>query len=650
MKPEAAVSILSLSPPFVADLLRRAAVPEHSVLFMETMSGGSAFCEDGFLFLAGDDWLMGVGYPFTGAAGEGDPEWGGNALDAAGHKALAVTFGAALDKAMARTGAVSCWAAAPRLPDSLQDAVAERDVVYMLEADAAVPAPLRGKIRAAGGRLRVTEDREFTPEHRRLWAEFLGRVSMRPNVRELYARTEAALAMSRALSGGGGNGGRTGRGGPAEDLERPLLDLRLLSAWDDQGRLAASLLLDYSPGEFCSYIIGAHSRRHYTPHATDLLFAAMLESCRREGKRHIHLGLGVNEGIARFKRKWGGRAVLPYEMAAWTAQARKGVSRTEREIVMAMRELLDSPGELSKRQIFENLPRQRPFAMIREVRKGNAVSYLCGTAHFFCYSFSMAFQELFKPLHTIIFEGPLDEGFLGAVEKHGRGPEPGSPRAVDLLDEEDIRRLEGVVNGPRGFWPRLFGCERPHCTDVRALLAGTRPWFAFFSLWAAYLEGQGWDRSVDLEAWHTAKDMGKAVIGMESLEEQIASLEVIPLARITDFLRRGRLWPAYMKRNIRAYLAGDLQRMMGSSTEFPSRTEQVIDRRDERFRQRMRPFLEAGDCAVFVGTAHLVGLRPMLERDGFTVRPVYPAASLKARALARRLLGGTREENISRVK
>ena len=636
MKPEAVAPILPLSPAFVADLLRRAVVPEHSALFMETMSGGRAFCEEGFLFLTADDWLMGVGYPFTDAAGEGGPGWEKNARDAARCEDSAVAFGAALDKAIARTGAVSCWAVAPRLPDALRDSVDERNVLYVLGTDAAVPAALRGTVRAAGARLRVTEDREFTPEHRRLWAEFLGRVSMRPNVRELYARTEAVLAASRALSG-------EREGGPADGLERPLLDLRLLSAWDGQGRLAASLLLDYSAGEFCSYIIGAHSRRHYAPHATDLLFAAMLESCRREGKRYIHLGLGVNEGIARFKRKWGGRAVLPYEMAAWTARARKGISRTEREIVMAMRDLLDSPGELSKRQIFENLPRQRPFAMIRQVQKGNAVSYLCGTAHFFCYSFSMAFQELFKPLHTIIFEGPLDEGFLGAVEKHGRSPEPGSPRAVDFLGEEDIRRLEGVVNGPQGFWPRLFGCERPRRTDVRALLADTRPWFAFFSLWAAYLESQGWDQSVDLEAWHTARDMGKAVIGMESLEEQLESLEVIPLARITDFLRRGQLWPAYMKRNIRAYLAGDLRRMMGSSTEFPSRTEQVIDQRDERFRQRMRPFLEAGGCAVFVGTAHLVGLQPMLERDGFTVRPVYPAASLKARAWARRLLGGTRE-------
>ncbi|MDR3361897.1 MAG: hypothetical protein LBO64_03525, partial [Desulfovibrio sp.] len=45
------------------ELLKRAAVPEHSVAFMQAMSGGTAFCEQGFLFLYAEDWLMAVGYP-----------------------------------------------------------------------------------------------------------------------------------------------------------------------------------------------------------------------------------------------------------------------------------------------------------------------------------------------------------------------------------------------------------------------------------------------------------------------------------------------------------------------------------------------------------------------------------------------------------
>jgi hypothetical protein len=40
----------------------------------------------------------------------------------------------------------------------------------------------------------------------------------------------------------------------------------------------------------------------------------MIELSRKYGKKYIHLGLGVNEGVRRFKKKWGGRPVSPYEM------------------------------------------------------------------------------------------------------------------------------------------------------------------------------------------------------------------------------------------------------------------------------------------------------------------------------------------------
>ncbi len=75
--------------------------------------------------------------------------------------------------------------------------------------------------------------------------------------------------------------------------------------------------------------------------------------------------------------------------------------------------------------------------------------------------------------------------------------------------------------------------------------------------------------------------------------------------------------------------------MMGSSAEFPTRTEYVISRRDQRFRERMRPYLEEGRCAVFVGSAHMINLRHMLMEDGFSVRQapfgLLPALRLRLR-------------------
>ena len=69
-----------------------------------------------------------------------------------------------------------------------------------------------------------------------------------------------------------------------------------------------------------------------------------------------------------------------------------------------------------------------------------------------------------------------------------------------------------------------------------------------------------------------------------------------------------------------SYLKGDLESMLGTSAEFPSRTDAVINRRDALFLKQMLPRLEAGRCAVFVGSIHIFNLRTMLAQAGFTVR------------------------------
>ncbi len=222
------------------------------------------------------------------------------------------------------------------------------------------------------------------------------------------------------------------------------------------------------------------------------------------------------------------------------------------------------------------------------------------------------------------------------MEHIGKMPDGRHPPLITLLSEEEIQRLERIVRGPTGRLARLLNASNPNPADVRGLLSSTRHWYAFFSLWTAYLERKGWNQSVDLCAWHTALDMGKVVIGMESLEEQVASLESVPLGRVISFFRNCHSWNAYVRRNIRSYLAGDLEGMLGTSTEFPSRTEQIINGRNQRFRERMRPFLEEGRTAVFVGSAHMLQLRYMLAEDGFSVRKIYPSWRHKLHALCTR--------------
>lgn len=554
---------LEIRPADAKDILKRARVPEHSVHFMRSMSGGEPFLVDDYLFFAEDDWLKAIGYPLSG---EYEPK----------------RFSLAVKDAVKITGAVHCWAVCPRLPPTFEDKRRAQDEVFILDALKKPSSRLLRLADKASRSLRVEVNQEFTKAHQLLWDEFMGARKLPPEVADLYSKTAMVLRRTR--------------------------DLVLLNAWDKDDNLAACLLLDLAPRSFLSYIVGAHSRRYYTAHATDLLFREMLRLAGKSNKEFIHLGIGVNPGIRRFKTKWGGRSSLGYDLAQWYLGGKSGLS-------------LFDPGLLhNKFSYLNSLPEQKKFRMLWEVEKQGKVSLIGGSAHFFRYSFRHHFRRLFDRAETVIFEGPLDKASMEIVSRLGKNPAPGSQTLSPMLKEEEIRHLEKVVQGPGGFWARLMGAVSKDGPDVRYYLAETRPWMALFSLWSGFLRRMDWKQSVDREAWELAKDMDKNVVAMERIEEQIQTLEGIPLERIIKFFRFCGQWKKMARKSERAYLKGDLENLLGTSVEFPSRTEYVIKRRDELFFERMTPYLNQGDCLVFVGSAHMLNLGPMLAEAGYRVR------------------------------
>jgi hypothetical protein len=84
--------------------------------------------------------------------------------------------------------------------------------------------------------------------------------------------------------------------------------------------LVAFTILDLGSAEYGFYLFNFRSRANHVPGASDLLFHRMAALAHEAGKRRLNLGLGVNEGIRRFKEKWGATPFLPY---AWTTIQRK---------------------------------------------------------------------------------------------------------------------------------------------------------------------------------------------------------------------------------------------------------------------------------------------------------------------------------------
>jgi hypothetical protein len=270
-------------------VLDRAYLPEHVVPLMEGLSGGEACLLEGFLIFLGKGWMIFVGFPLEGSYD-------------------AVEVERVLQEAHRRFSPIRVWFLGPQLPEFLEKSCQDResDQYFRLELGAngqgqwSPPGRLRQVVARARERFSVECHGSFGPAHRELTARFLQRARPGPRVRELYLGVDCCLSRDKSAV--------------------------LLSAWDAQNRLAGYGLLELGARHFSVYVAGCAVRESWASHASDLLMAEMVRLSLQEAKQYMHLGLGVNPGISRFKRKWGGLAWMPYEVCGWS----RALSATER--------------------------------------------------------------------------------------------------------------------------------------------------------------------------------------------------------------------------------------------------------------------------------------------------------------------------------
>ncbi|MCG2740751.1 MAG: hypothetical protein L6300_11025 [Syntrophaceae bacterium] len=255
-----------------AYVLTRAYVPEHIVSLMTLISKSDPFLIEDHLGFVKDKWLILVGYPLEAIfSGERCERILKQAVDTFRPECL--------------------WFIGPEIPSSLMDSCRERqtDQYYALDIEQAPikPSLLRAANKASE-KLIIERGRSISKEHQALISELMERETLPDRVRELYR------AMPEYL----------GRSSSAWTID----------ARDLTGKLCAFSVIELGAKNFSAYILGSHSKRYYAPHASDLLFLEMINLTREHGKNTINLGLGVNEGIRRFKEKWGGKPFLKYEL------------------------------------------------------------------------------------------------------------------------------------------------------------------------------------------------------------------------------------------------------------------------------------------------------------------------------------------------
>ncbi|WP_157212162.1 hypothetical protein [Desulfomonile tiedjei] len=251
-------------------ILHGAYIPEHSIPLMVGISGGEPYLINGYFFCRVANRIILIGYPI------------GRDFDAD-------DFRNTIEMVKSKYDPIHIAFIAPELPSGwFACSEHESDEYLTLQLEQEIPGRLKTVAEKAGRQVSVEVGKAFTQYHKELGMEFIERVSPPPRIRALMDRMEHYLASAN--------------------------DAFLLNAWTAEGELAAFYVLDLWPAEFATYVIGCYSKEPYVPYVSDLLFLEMIKLSRAKGKTYIHLGLGVNEGIRRFKRKWGGVPSRKYEL------------------------------------------------------------------------------------------------------------------------------------------------------------------------------------------------------------------------------------------------------------------------------------------------------------------------------------------------
>jgi uncharacterized protein YbaP (TraB family) len=274
------------------------------------------------------------------------------------------------------------------------------------------------------------------------------------------------------------------------------------------------------------------------------------------------------------------------------------------------------------RMLFFGKSKEREMKMIWEVEKDGKRSFLIGTAHFFPFSFRTSLARHMERCGNVLFEGPLDPESMAKVVEAGH--EEGGPHLFDELDRQTVSAIARAVSAPTSghrfpfLLLPLVSCGSDQ--TAYALIEGMKPWLAFFTIWSTFLKKKGWTYSVDMEAYNVAKKMGRNIIPMETIEEQIEVLEGLSHERIIAFLKRIDHWEAFAQGYVRTYLDGDLENLKSMGLAFPSRHFHAIGRRDRIFHERMLGYLDDGNTLVCVGAPHVRGLARLLAADGYQIR------------------------------
>jgi hypothetical protein len=243
-------------------------VPEHLPGYGSAISRGKPYLIEDYICYQGKSFLIFVGYPLNGPADE--------------KKMNRVLQGAVQQFQPSQVSLLAPAISATEGRPSPLDAYYKIDL-----GNLQIPPKVRNMIRRAGRELKVERGQRFSKDHQKLVYDFLQDHPLEEGIRHIFQGIPSYLSSVPSAF--------------------------LFDARDSEGTLTAFDIGEFGARDYAFYMFNFRSRQHYIPGASDLLLQALVAEARGRGKSFVNLGLGINEKVRFFKRKWGGVPFLPHQ-------------------------------------------------------------------------------------------------------------------------------------------------------------------------------------------------------------------------------------------------------------------------------------------------------------------------------------------------
>lgn len=245
----------------------------------------------------------------------------------------------------------------------------------------------------------------------------------------------------------------------------------------------------------------------------------------------------------------------------------------------------------------------------------DAPSYLFGTMH-------VADKRAHK------FKKSVLEAFEG-VDAYAMELDPAAVNPMDLLEKMKLKegKLQDLFTEEE--WNRLDAhFESKFNTSISSFNDFTPFYVQTMMMQAQFGSSAG--EAVDIYFYNQAKKMGKAVYGLETMDEQLSAITALPQEDQKQMLLDGldEDFKSSSEKMLKTYKKGDLDKLLEMSEDESLGDEfenALIVGRNHTMAERIQPIIKKQSAFIGVGALHLPGeegIIELLKKAGYQVEPI----------------------------